>query len=126
MTALNGTAPIIAKLLRLLASDKPGEVVAAAHALRRVLHSGGLDLHDLANVVEAAARNRALYGADDVLGMVRDCHRNIGCLTTKELELIRSVADRYPNPSQIKLLRSIHERCLKQERTRGRRERASC
>ena len=42
----------IGKLLRLLASDRPGEVVAAAGALKRTLEAGGLDLHDLAAAAE--------------------------------------------------------------------------
>jgi hypothetical protein len=46
----------IAKLLRLLGSDKPGEVVAAAAALKRTLQAGGQDLHDLAYLVETGLR----------------------------------------------------------------------
>jgi len=46
----------IGKLLRLLASDKGGEVVAAAAALKRTLEASGLDLHDLAAAVEAGLR----------------------------------------------------------------------
>jgi hypothetical protein len=38
-------------LIRLLASDKPGEVVAAVEAIKRVLASAGFDLNDLANVI---------------------------------------------------------------------------
>ena len=59
MTTFANIAPTIAKLLRLLTSDKPGEIVASVHALRRVLGSANLDLHDLANVVEFAARREA-------------------------------------------------------------------
>jgi hypothetical protein len=46
----------VAKLLRLLGSDKPGEVVAAAAALKRTLEAAGQDLHDLADIVEAGLR----------------------------------------------------------------------
>lgn len=46
----------LAKLVRLLGSDKPGEVVAAAAALRRGLEAAGLDFHDLADAVEAGLR----------------------------------------------------------------------
>jgi hypothetical protein len=42
----------IAKLVRLLASDKPGEVIAAVAALKRALQAAGHDLHDLADAVE--------------------------------------------------------------------------
>ena len=45
----------LGKLVRLLASDKPGEVTAAAAALVRTLQADGLDIHNLAEVVERAA-----------------------------------------------------------------------
>jgi hypothetical protein len=45
----------IGKCIRLLASDKPGEIVAAAHALQRTLAGAGVDLHWLAARVEANA-----------------------------------------------------------------------
>jgi hypothetical protein len=41
----------LAKLLRLLSSDKPGEVLAAVEAIKRTLDVVGMDLHDLADVV---------------------------------------------------------------------------
>src|SRR5262249_24748331 len=44
-------APVIGKLLRLLTSDKEGEVVAIVHALLRVLENSGLDIHDLAEAL---------------------------------------------------------------------------
>jgi hypothetical protein len=46
----------IAKLLRLLSADKPGEVVAAAAALTRTLEASGKDIHDLAAIVESGLR----------------------------------------------------------------------
>ena len=49
------TADRVGKLVRLLASDQPGEVFGAAQALRRVIACDGLDLHDLARVIESAA-----------------------------------------------------------------------
>ena len=42
----------LAKLIRLLSSDRPGEVVAAAGAINRALQAAGLDIHRLAEVVE--------------------------------------------------------------------------
>jgi hypothetical protein len=47
----------IGKLIRLLGSDKAGEVVAAAAALRRSLAAGGRDLHDLAEAAEAGLQH---------------------------------------------------------------------
>lgn len=42
----------VGKLIRLLASDSPGEVLGAVAALRRVLESAGMDLNDLGAFVE--------------------------------------------------------------------------
>jgi hypothetical protein len=43
------------KLLPLLASDKGGEVLGTVNAIRRTLGAHGLDLHDLAKAIAAAA-----------------------------------------------------------------------
>ena len=42
----------LGKLIRLLSSDQPGEVAAAAGAINRALKSRGIDIHKLAEVVE--------------------------------------------------------------------------
>jgi len=42
----------LGKLVRLLGSDRNGEILGAAHALRRILNGAGLDMHDLARVIE--------------------------------------------------------------------------
>jgi hypothetical protein len=49
---LAAVAPRIAQLIRLLASDKDGEVVATARALARTLKSVGADFHSLADAIE--------------------------------------------------------------------------
>ena len=49
--AVVALAPKLTKLVLLLGSDKPGEVVAAAAAIGRTLHAGGADWHDLAEVI---------------------------------------------------------------------------
>ena len=65
-------APItnrLSKLIRLLSSDRDGEVVATARAIRRTLQSEGLDVHALAEQVEKPrssfneAEARKLYDA---------------------------------------------------------------
>jgi hypothetical protein len=43
----------VGQLVRLLSSDKPGEVNAAAAALNRTLATAGLDIHQLADIIEA-------------------------------------------------------------------------
>jgi hypothetical protein len=46
----------IGQLVRLLSSDHQGEAGAAAQALTRTLTSAGLDIHELAKVVEAGLK----------------------------------------------------------------------
>jgi len=49
----NPTTRRIGQLIRVLSSDKQGEAGAAAQALTRTLASAGLDIHKLADIVEA-------------------------------------------------------------------------
>ena len=53
MTDFATIAPKLGRFVRLLGSDRDGEVVAAARAIARVLKAAGLDLHDLANAIAA-------------------------------------------------------------------------
>jgi hypothetical protein len=49
-------APALPKLRRLiprLATDADGEIIATVRAIRRVLAAEGLDLHDLADAIDA-------------------------------------------------------------------------
>jgi hypothetical protein len=45
--------------LAVLASDAPGEALAALYALRRTLAAHKLDLHDLAHTIERAGQLKA-------------------------------------------------------------------
>lgn len=63
MTDLTPIAGELAKRLRLLSSDKDGEVVAAWRAMVRLLNSIGADIHDVADRVEHAG-NGALNEAE--------------------------------------------------------------
>jgi hypothetical protein len=54
----NPTSRRIGQLIRLLASDQPGEVTAAAQALNRTLTSAGFDFHELAKVAEKGLQLR--------------------------------------------------------------------
>ena len=47
----------VAALVRLLASDSDGEVVAAARALKRTLQSAGTDINGLAHGIENLGKN---------------------------------------------------------------------
>jgi hypothetical protein len=49
----------VAKLVRLLASDKDGEVLAAIAALKRTLVIADMDLHDLADALVAGLKPRS-------------------------------------------------------------------
>ena len=46
------------KLLRLLASDKDGEVIAAVAAIKRTLASRSLDFHDLADAIDVGLQKQ--------------------------------------------------------------------
>jgi hypothetical protein len=50
------TAERLGKFLRLLSSDKDGEVVAAVRAIIRTLHGAGMDMHGLADAIGANGR----------------------------------------------------------------------
>jgi hypothetical protein len=52
---LASIAPRLGALIRLLASDKDGECLAAARALGRTLESANSDFHDLAAAIETAS-----------------------------------------------------------------------
>jgi hypothetical protein len=52
VTDITSIASTLAKSMRMLASDKDGDVVAAAHAMIRVLKSIGADIHDVADRIE--------------------------------------------------------------------------
>ena len=125
--ALTAIPMTIVKLLRLLASDKPGEIVATAHAMRRVLNSAGLDLHDVANAIEDVATRRGALrpepiptpaGNDNPLEMIRCCYRHADLLSTKELKFVRSMSNwcREPTIHQMRKLRPLYQQCLKLER----------
>ena len=52
MTDLAAIAEKLGRYVRLLSSDQDGEVVAAAHAIVRVLKTAGADIHTLAKHIE--------------------------------------------------------------------------
>jgi hypothetical protein len=63
----------IADVIRLLASDKDGDIIAAAHALKRVLASAGTDIHGLAYGIEnlGKAEKKAAEKAAEMLAQER-------------------------------------------------------
>jgi hypothetical protein len=113
----------IAMTIRLLASDKDGEIIAAVHALKRVLESAGTDLNGLAHGVENLGKGvsneerrkiwdaavehteNRLHGADDFIdssgkptwqSVALYCQRNKQRLAPKHHEFIDKVAAQVP------------------------------
>lgn len=65
---MSDLTPIVEKLrrcLRMLSSDRDGEVVAATRALCRTLKSAGLDIHALADSIGNQRAARAGNEADE-------------------------------------------------------------
>jgi hypothetical protein len=69
MSALAPVANKLGKLLRLLSSDRDGEVVGAARAIVRTLDSAGLDIHALAAGLESS--NGKKFSEADALEIYR-------------------------------------------------------
>src|SRR5262245_35195115 len=127
--ALTNIAPQVTKLLRLLASPIDGEALGAARALKRVLSSASLDLHDLAKVLEfsirhdarraaATAHNRS-SGLQEAPGapwqvreMLRYCRDHAIQLSPKEYDFVATLTNRRGPPSerQLEWLCSIYSR----------------
>jgi hypothetical protein len=120
MSAINiasSAAARIGQLVRLLGSDRSGEVVAAATAINRTLSAVGLDFHYLADVTE-----RALVTAkpdhEPVATMIRFCWIHLSQLSAKEQDfiinlerLVRRLGDRFdPSERQLAWLISIYDR----------------
>lgn len=113
MTALAPVAPRLGHLVRLLGSDKGGEVIATASAIGRTLHSVGADWHDLAEVVERAAlpvvleqpKPEAAPALKTWQITAMHCIRvGQGSLKTAELDFLRSMTH-WPTPPTEKQAR---------------------
>jgi len=113
----------VAKLIRLLSSDKPGEAVGTVHAIRRTLAGAGLDLHDLAHMIEAgglqAAPESKPKPSDETTEWqslaARILREHDGALGEKEAAFVdtMSVWEGVPSPKQQKWLRDIAARFAK-------------
>jgi len=116
--ALLGVAPTLAKLLRLLSSNRDGEVVASVHAIRRVLASVGLSLHDLADAIELPDRESHLHHDDDHHDdddwrvMVRVCAQCPHLLSERERDFVWTMTRWRGKPSrkQAEWLEAIYDR----------------
>lgn len=97
MSALAIVAPKLSKLIPLLGSDQPGEVVAAATAIHGLLKKAGCDFHDLVTAIESppsAARSAAEYdsGPRGNLQRIADfCIHHVAALNPKEATFVRQM-----------------------------------
>jgi hypothetical protein len=102
-------APMLAKLIPVLGTDKPGEVVAAIEAIKRTLKAHGCDCHDLARALTAGNESvrqqhkrpwhEAESGSEEELPverMLREIHETIAreeyCPTFWESEFLARVS----------------------------------
>ncbi len=118
MNALEPISHKLDPLVRRLASDKDGEVVACVAAMKRQLAKAGLDFHDLADRLtapEAAAEDDAPavfsdYGAAVEWALATDA----GDLTAREidfLESMRGILRKWPpKPKQARWIEALVER----------------
>ena len=112
----------LGKLLRLLSSDKPGEVAAAASAIMRTLATEGLDIHNLADALcqpprraEAKAQSAAAPADDtDWHSVACECEVHSAALTEREQQFISNMvswtARRTPTEKQQAWLLAIFNR----------------
>ena len=110
--ALTTVAPMVGKLLRLLGSDKDGEIVASVHALRRVLAGAGLTLHDLAGAIDLPVSHQQSDDADEWRTMARTCARHAYALSERERTFVLTMTRwcGHPSRKQLDWLFSIFER----------------
>jgi hypothetical protein len=116
MSTLAPIADKLSKLVRILTSDRDGEVVAAARSISRTLKSAGLDIHVLAAVIERADAGNATPN--------RPAWHSVACECAAHPERLRSEKERAfiadmvvwtklggePTDRQAKWLRSIYVR----------------
>jgi hypothetical protein len=117
--ALLGIAPTLAKLIRMLSSDRDGELVASIHAMRRVLASVGLSLHDLADAIELpdrASQYVDIDDSDDWRVMAKACAQCPHLLSAREISFVTSMTRWRGKPSakQAQWLEAIHHRIIRE------------
>jgi hypothetical protein len=107
-----GIAPTLAKLIRMLSSDRDGEVIASIHAMRRVLASVGLSLHDLADAIELPNRASQYDDYADDWRVMASCARHSHLLSEREISFVTTMTRWRGNPSrkQAEWLEAIYDR----------------
>ena len=115
------TADKAAKLIRLLGSDKPNEVLGSVGALRRVLEGAGADLHALARLVEAAPSLPLATPDEDTsdgdwMDLAYYCLQNGGnVVTERQRAFLENLIDKssyegWPTEKQVTWLKAIVEK----------------
>jgi hypothetical protein len=122
ITLASSTAVRMGQLVRMLGSDKSGEVVAAAAAINRTLSVAGLDLHQFADLIARGLQQapRALPPREDELSIpdvVAFCSFPGHPLTERERDFIRNLEIRVcrygtvvPTIKQRAWLNNIYQR----------------
>jgi hypothetical protein len=108
----------LGKLLRMLSSDKDGEVLAATAAIKRTLANEGLDIHNLADALckpapRAEARAAPHHAPDwrddepaadttDWHSVARECEAHGAILNLREQKFVSDMVvwTRYARPSE--------------------------
>jgi hypothetical protein len=110
----------LGQLIRLLASDSDGEVVAAARALGRTLASVDQDFHALARIVETSALS-ANRGSEDHRAAANWIIKNGSGLTPRERDFLHSMAHwrGQPSEAQGEWLAALFERVSRQAECRA-------
>jgi hypothetical protein len=108
--------PKLKKLLLMLSSDQPGEVINAAHLIDTTLRGVGADWHDLTAglLTPVTATHSARRGDDDLdwHAMREFCLRHSALLRPREREFMDSIGDwrGQLTDKQFAWLNSIHAR----------------
>ena len=113
MSALATITPKLVKLLPLLASDQPGEVVATAAAISRTLKAAGADWHDLvSNLTDTPGKKLPAWGEPSTwVEAVRVCAMNPDLIQERDFGFLRSVASFHdPSEKQLAWIAAIYDR----------------
>jgi hypothetical protein len=119
-SSLTTIVPQLSKLLLLLGSNHDGEVVAAAHAIEKVLRSAGCDWHDLAKGLRLSATpsdarsdwRTQLNKHHDERSTISWCYHRRHVLFARDRRFIENVANQHKpfSPNQHSWLRDIAAR----------------
>ena len=121
MTVSAAFAYKLAKLVRILSSDKPGEVQAAVTALQRMLGSVGLDIHSLAAIVEHGLQHQIIQNrVSEWRDMACWLDDRGDSLQPHERDFVAQMADgnrgREPTDKQLTWLVGLFDRLQRRER----------